>query len=283
MRFSLYLIIFTVIFSRESYATACLKLNLSNTLAEYRFGDDLADGQLFISKSKMSRGTVREAYEMVMRHFELNGGTSPSKMSVIYQEDQSTIHWIINKGEIYKSTARGIDQLTPYYPNNLLEKNLTLHKKILDIGAGGGDFVNDLVEQGYKVKGVDLIDNFKHRELVDEGILKVGDYTDPNLFRDEKFDIITANYSIFRLNDFHNVFFKEGVFALKNKLNLGGKIFLSPVNLENKKLMSKFIDLIKDNPEFGIKVHKLNVTKKYKGQVFKDLSTVEISYIGDYN
>lgn len=72
---------------------------------------------------------------------------------------------------------------------------------ILDLGCGTGEpFDRFMVEKGYNVKGVDLVEKHVHaaREIVPDAEFVQGDFfdVDPN---EEKYDAVTSFYAVFHL------------------------------------------------------------------------------------
>ena len=111
------------------------------------------------------------------------------------------------------------------YPKKLVEylidrENLNKNLKILELGCGRGDFINEFQKKGFDAYGVD-ISNFSKRYFPDLKFSKVDLTTDKLPYENDTFDIIYSKSFV------EHFYFPEKIFAEAYRVLKSGGVIIT--------------------------------------------------------
>ena len=144
--------------------------------------------------------------------------------------------------------------------------------KLLDIGCGGGAFLNKLAKSGIMKKGFGLdhsdqmvaLAKRKNRQFIQPGLIKIfkGSVTDLN-FPDGSFSVVTAFETIQywpelnnAIKEVYRVLEKNGHFIIVNRYPDEGSPWCEKIQIKNK---TAYINLLEAN---GFTVNKATTTQR---------------------
>ena len=146
-----------------------------------------------------------------------------------------------------------------------VEKIIRKLKKgsVLEIGCCGGEFLELLRKQGWKVKGIEISKKAVQRARSKKIDVKTYDVNKKIPFKDESFDVIFAGELVEHV--FDDVKFLNECYRLLKK---GGSVILTTPNLLS--LKNRFLMLFGFNPRYVLSPYHYHVyTLKVLGEVFK--------------
>jgi len=157
-------------------------------------------------------------------------------------ERTSALYEIFNEDtRLNCSNAAKVEFLTTV---TYIEKYLNVGNKILDIGAGAGEYSIHLAKQGYAVTAIELAENninaFKEKLTIDIGIdLRQGNACDLSDFVDNSFDVVLLLGPLYHINSPADR--KKCIAEARRVCKKGGTIFFAYISNDMVILTQTFL------------------------------------------